>query len=133
MANNKESEIVATSRQIKEQKKKIEKPGHHIADTANQFMTSHDLNLRIDSKLCINSPTPEESSKREINETSKAVVGTHEAKENLDITENKSSTENKSFKIIKPDDNVIEETAVKKRLNMKLIKKEIKKYPMKLH
>lgn len=133
MSKNKESEITIASHTKKQ--KKAEKTKSHIADISNQIVTPLELSVKGDSKLCINSPTPEEASKKKVIEINKATANLPEnednqakAQDDFELPENKKSLGHKPFKIVTPDkDPIIEQPIVEKESAPEEAKKEEEK------
>jgi hypothetical protein len=134
LSKPKGSEIITTCDQTKKQKKSSKQ---HIADTSNQKLPSLDINARLDSKVYINSPTPEDSTKKKVIELSKMTGNNEdknnkepEAKEKFEMPENKRSLGNKPFKIVAPDKEPIIEQPIMEKVRKEEAKKEEDKEPV---
>eukprot|EP00826_Nyctotherus_ovalis_P057767 TRINITY_DN7905_c0_g5_i1.p1 TRINITY_DN7905_c0_g5~~TRINITY_DN7905_c0_g5_i1.p1 ORF type:complete len:280 (-),score=61.77 TRINITY_DN7905_c0_g5_i1:376-1215(-) len=78
-------------------------------------MSPLDINLKSESKICINSPTPEDTSKKKvigINKKTAAHENDINKPEDKQLNENKDSAENKPFRILEPKQEPIVEQPI---------------------
>jgi len=96
------------------------------------------INAGLDSRICINSPTPEDSSRKKMIELGKTAENNEdknnkrpEANEELEMPENKRSLRDKPFKIVAPDkEPIIEQPIKEKASKIEEVKKEEEKEPL---
>lgn len=127
MSKSKEVEIVTTSEHVKQNSKAKAKP--HIADVSSQFMSPLDINLKSESKVCINSPTPEDASKKKVIEVSKKTAVQEDGidqQKDKQLNENKGSAENKPFRILEPEQEPIVEQPIAEKVTRPEDEKEEK-------